>query len=318
MTLSDVSHIPSALDSSIMAPPMMRMGEGRSSVRGGRGGTVKKQLLASRTPLATSTKPRAPTSRGPQTVTKAGSQNSAKALPQTAVKAKPQFQASAVKNISQPREADSQVEEEITDEMLFKKYADYLNSAFINMKTQEALKNAKAKVDKQIFQAFSRNEEMRQKVITKKKELAVRKSLAQLDNSLELLEKIQAPALKQISDLEEKMAKILGCLRITQHQLAVNGVTIENQEQAREELEKICAHLETMIVSTAPSMVALGARSGDVKMAAENYSQLAENFEMSAQIVKECWKLVKEAGELATQVRIKIFRSNQCFLMFIT
>ena len=110
-------------------------------MRGGRGGTVKKQLLASRTPLATSTKPRAPTSRGPQTVTKAGSQNSAKALPQTAVKAKPQFQASTVKNISQPREADSQVEEEITDEMLFKKYADYLNAAFINTKTQSTLFN---------------------------------------------------------------------------------------------------------------------------------------------------------------------------------
>merc|ERR1719370_2286991 len=43
MTLSDVSHIPSALDSSTMAPPMMRMGEGRNSVRGtSRGVAVKK------------------------------------------------------------------------------------------------------------------------------------------------------------------------------------------------------------------------------------------------------------------------------------
>ena len=113
---------------------------------------------------------------------------------------------------------------------MFKEYADYLHAAFINMKTQEALKSAKLKVDRQVFQGFSRNEEMRQKVIAKKKELVVRKALAQLEDSLQVLESRLAPALALTSDLEEKMGKILSSLRSTQHQLAVKGVTIENQE----------------------------------------------------------------------------------------
>ena len=317
MTLSDVSHIPSALDCSVMAPPMMRMGEGRSSVRGNtRGGAVKKQLLASRTPFAPSAKVQAPSSRGPVTVTKTGTQKNIKAPVQTvtkaqtqsSVKARQQHQAlgssTAVKNLSKPRDADLN-EEETTDEMLFKDYVDYLHAAFINMKTQEAVKNARARVDKQMFQGFSRNEEMRQKVIAKKKELAVRKALAQLDDSLQLLESRLAPALALASDMEEKMARVLTSLRSTQHQLAVKGVTIENQEQAKEELEQICEQLKTMTESTAPSQSALGGRFGDVKEAAENYSKLAESFEASTQIVKECWKLVEEAGELATQVEIK-------------
>jgi len=308
MTLSDVSHIPSALDCSVMAPPMMRMGEGRSSVRGNtRGGAVKKQLLASRTPLAPSAKVQAPSSRGPVTLTKTGKapvQTVTKAQTQSSVKARQQHQAltssAAVKNLSKPRDADLH-EEETTDEMLFKDYVDYLHAAFINMKTQEAVKNARARVDKQMFQGFSRNEEMRQKVIAKKKELAVRKALAQLDDSLQLLESRLAPALTLASDMEEKMARVLASLRSTQHQLAVKGVTIENQEQAKEELEQICEQLKTMTESTAPSQSALGGRFGDVKEAAENYSKLAESFEASTQIVKECWKLVEEAGELATQ-----------------
>jgi len=308
MTLSDVSHIPSALDCSVMAPPMMRMGEGRSSVRGNtRGGAVKKQLLASRTPLAPSAKVQAPSSRGPVTLTKTGKapvQTVTKAQTQSSVKARQQHQAlgssTAVKNLSKPRDADL-LEEETTDEMLFKDYVDYLHAAFINMKTQEAVKNARARVDKQMFQGFSRNEEMRQKVIAKKKELAVRKALAQLDDSLQLLESRLAPALTLASDMEEKMARVLASLRSTQHQLAVKGVTIENQEQAKEELEQICEQLKTMTESTAPSQAALGGRFGDVKEAAENYSKLAESFEASTQIVKECWKLVEEAGELATQ-----------------
>jgi len=310
MTLSDVSHIPSALDFSMMAPPMMRMGEGRSSVRGNsREGTIKKQLLASRTPLAPSAKVQA---RGPVTVTKAGFQKNLKAPlqtvtkvpPQSSVKARQQHQAAtsctAVKNLSKPHDADLQ-EEETTDEMLFKDYVDYLHAAFINMKTQEAVKNAKARVDKQMFQGFSRNEEMRQKVIAKKKELAVRKALAQLDTSLQLLESRLAPALTLASDMEEKMARVLASLRSTQHQLAVKGVTIDNQEQAKEELEQICEQFKTMTESTALSQAALCGRFDDVKKAAENYSKLAESFETSTQIVNECWKLVEEAGELATQ-----------------
>ena len=318
MTLGDVSHIPSALDSSTMAPPMMRMGEGRSSVRGhNRGGAVKKQLLTSRAPLVKSAvRGQLPTSRGPLPVTKAGAQKNIKApvqtvvkvQPQSSMKARPQHQppptSAALKNLSKPRDADMQEEEEITDEMLFKDYVDYLHAAFINMKTQEAVKNTKARVDKQMFQGFSRNEEMRQKVIAKKKELAVRKALAQLDDSLQLLESRLAPALTLVSDLEVKMGRVLASLRSTQHQLAVKGVTIENQEKAKEELEQICKHLKTMTESTALSQSALGGRAGDVKEAAENYSMLVENFEASTQIVKECWKLVEEAGELATQVEI--------------
>ena len=318
MTLSDVSHIPSALDSSTMAPPMMRMGEGRSSVRGNsRGVAVKKQLLTSRAPLATSAKVQAPTSRGLQTVTKAGTQKSfkapivSKAQPQSSMKARQQQQppatSTASKNLSKPCDVDLQgVEEEITDEMLFKDYVDYLHAAFINMKTQEAVKHTKAKVDKQMFQGFSRNEEMRQKVIAKNKELAVRKALAQLDDSLQLLESRLAPALTLTSDLEEKMARVLTSLRSTQHQLAVKGVTIENQEQAKEELEQICEQLEIMTSSTASSQAALGGRAGDVKLAAQNYSKLAGSFEASTLIVRECWKLVEEAGELATQVSMLI------------
>jgi len=308
MTLSDVSHIPSALDSSTMAPPMMRMGEGRSSVRGNnRGGAVKKQLLTSRAPSATSAKLQAPTSRGPQTVQKSfKAPIASKAQPQSSMKARQQQQplvtSTASKNLSKPRDADLQGEEEgISDEMLFKDYVDYLHAAFINMKTQEAVKNTKAKVDKQMFQGFSRNEEMRQKVIAKKKELAVRKALAQLDDSLQLLESRLAPALTLASDLEEKMARVVASLRSTQHQLAVKGVTIENQVQAKEELEQICEQLEIMTSSTASSQAALGGRAGDVKEAAENYSKLAGSFEASTLIVRECWKLVEEAGELATQ-----------------
>jgi len=280
-------------------------------VRGNsRGVAVKKQLLTSRAPLATSAKVQAPTSRGLQT--KAGTQKSfkapiiTKAQPQSSMKTREQQQPLATstvsKNLSKPRDADLQgEEEEITDEMLFKDYVDYLHAAFINMKTQEAVRNTKAKVDKQMFQGFSRNEEMRQKVIAKKKELAVRKALAQLDDSLQLLESRLAPALTLTSDLEEKMARVLTSLRSTQHQLAVKGVTIENQEQAKEELEQICEQLEIMTSSTASSQAALGGRAGDVKLAAENYSKLAGSFEASTLIVRECWKLVEEAGELATQ-----------------
>lgn len=302
MTLGDVSHIPPALDASMMAPPMLRMAEGRSSVRGnrdGRGG-VKKQLLSSRTPLTTPAKGLPSMSKGCRTDLKTNT----KTNPPTSVKATRQKQdqpvlppSTAVKNLSKPRDVE---DGEVTEEALFKEYADYLHAAFINMKTQEALKNAKLKVDRQVFQGFSRNEEMRQKVIAKKKELVVRKALAQLEDSLQVLESRLAPALALTSDLEEKMRKILSSLRSTQHQLAVKGVTIENQE-AKKELDEICHQLEVFSLATSPSRAALDVRAGEVKESAEDFSKLAESFEASSQIVKDCWRLVDEAGELATQ-----------------
>jgi len=309
MTLGDVSHIPPALDASMMAPPMLRMAEGRSSVRGnrdGRGG-VKKQLLSSRTPLTTPAKGLPSMSKGCRTDLKTNT----KTNPPTSVKATQQPLATrqkqdqpilppstAVKNLSKPRDVE---DGEVTEEALFKEYADYLHAAFINMKTQEALKNAKLKVDRQVFQGFSRNEEMRQKVIAKKKELVVRKALAQLEDSLQVLESRLAPALALTSDLEEKMRKILSSLRSTQHQLAVKGVTIENQEEAKKELDEICHQLEVFSLATSPSRAALDVRAGEVKESAEDFSKLAESFEASSQIVKDCWRLVDEAGELATQ-----------------
>ena len=304
MTLSDVSHIPPALDASMMAPPMLRMAEGRSSVRGnrdGRGG-VKKQLLSSRTPLTTPAKG----SKGCRTDTKTNFPTSVKATQQPLATRQKQDQpvlppSTAVKNLSKPRDVE---DGEVTDEALFKEYADYLHAAFINMKTQEALKNAKLKVDRQVFQGFSRNEEMRQKVIAKKKELVVRKALAQLEDSLQVLESRLSPALALTSDLEEKMGKILSSLRSTQHQLAVKGVTIENQEEAKKELDEICHQLEVLSLATSPSRAALDVRAGEVKESAEDFSKLAESFEASSQIVKDCWRLVDEAGELATQVFI--------------
>ena len=312
MTLSDVSHIPPALDASMMAPPMLRVAEGRSSVRGnrdGRGG-VKKQLLSSRTPLTTPAKGLPSTSKGcrtdTKTITKTNPPTSVKATQQPLATRQKQDQpvpppSTAFKNLSKPRDVE---DGEVTDEALFKEYADYLHAAFINMKTQEALKNAKLKVDRQVFQGFSRNEEMRQKVIAKKKELVVRKALAQLEDSLQVLESRLAPALALTSDLEEKMGKILASLRSTQHQLAVKGVTIENQEEAKKELDEICHQLEVLSLATSPSRAALDVRAGEVKESAEDFSKLAESFEASSQIVKDCWRLVDEAGELATQVFI--------------
>ena len=155
-----------------------------------------------------------------------------------------------------------------------------------------------------MFQGFSRNEEMRQKVIAKKKELVVRKALAQLEDSLQVLESRLAPALVLTSDLEEKMGKILASLRSTQHQLAVKGVTIENQEEAKKELDEICHQLEVLSLATSPSSAALDVRASEVKESAEDFSKLAESFETSSQIVKDCWRLVDQAGELATQVFI--------------
>merc|ERR1712025_796374 len=101
-----------------------------------------------------------------------------------------------------------------------------------------------------------------------KKELAVRKALAQLDESLQLLESRLAPSLTLASEMEEKMGRVLATLRSTQHQLAVKGVTIENQEQAKEELEQICEQLQTMAESTVPTQAALCSRAGDVAEAA--------------------------------------------------
>ena len=312
MTLSDVSHIPPALDASMMAPPMLRMAEGRSSVRGnrdGRGG-VKKQLLSSGTPLTTPAKGLPSTSKGcrtdTKTITKTNPPTSVKATQQPLATRQKQDQpvpppSTAFKNLSKPRDVE---DGEVTDEALFKEYADYLHAAFINMKTQEALKNAKLKVDRQVFQGFSRNEEMRQKVIAKKKELVVRKALAQLEDSLQVLESRLAPALALTSDLEEKMGKILASLRSTQHQLAVKGVIIENQEEAKKELDEIRHQLEVLSLATSPSSAALDVRASEVKESAEYFSKLAESFETSSQIVKDCWRLVDQAGELATQVFI--------------
>ena len=280
MTLSDVSHIPPALDSSMMAPPMLRMAEGRSSVRGnrdGRGG-VKKQLLSSRTPLTTPAKGLPSTSKGcrtdTKTITKTNPPTSVKATQQPLATRQKQDQpvpppSTAFKNLSKPRDVE---DGEVTDEALFKEYADYLHAAFINMKTQH--------------------------------QLFVRKALAQLEDSLQVLESRLAPALALTSDLEEKMGKILASLRSTQHQLAVKGVTIENQEEAKKELDEICHQLEVLSLATSPSRAALDVRAGEVKESAEDFSKLAESFEASSQIVKDCWRLVDEAGELATQVFI--------------
>ena len=276
MTLSDVSHIPPALDSSMMAPPMLRMAEGRSSVRGNRDGLggVKKQLLSSRTPLTTPAKGLPSMSKGCRTDTKTNFPTSVKATQQPLVSRQKQDQpilppSTAVKNLSKPRDVE---DGEVTDEALFKEYADYLHAAFINMKTQ--------------------------------RQLFVRKALAQLEDSLQVLESRLAPALALTSDLEEKMGKILASLRSTQHQLAVKGVIIENQEEAKKELDEIRHQLEVLSLATSPSSAALEVRAGEVKESAEDFSKLAESFETSSQIVKGCWRLVDIAGELATQVFI--------------
>ena len=144
MTLGDVSHIPPALDAPMMAPPMLRMAEGRSSVRGnrdGRGG-VKKQLLSSRTPLTTPAKGLPSISKGCRTDAKTNT----KTNPPTSVKATPQPLATRqkqdqsilppstdVKNLSKPRDVEDGY---VSEEALFKEYADYLHAAFINMKTR--------------------------------------------------------------------------------------------------------------------------------------------------------------------------------------
>merc|ERR1719509_727611 len=181
-----------SLDTSMAPPPPMRRAGARAGARG-----AKQPLAPSRAPQSAMKAPQTAT-KAPQAATKA---------PQAAAKAPQATKAPAPvsKNTSRSREGG---EEEITDEMMRDAYDGYLQAKLIRQKSEGNRALVAAAAERQVFQAFTATEELRQRVMAARRRKAVAGGLARL-------------------------AMGLGKVK---HHVLVKGVTIETEEQAQEEM----------------------------------------------------------------------------------
>lgn len=293
-TLSDLTmdmstiEAKEALDTSMAPPPPMKRVGARASARG-----AKQPLGPSRAPQS-ARKPPTSAMKAPVRVSQ-----TAKKAPQTATKALPIARApSAVsKNSSRSREGE---EEEVTEEMMRDAYDGYLQAKLIRQKSESNRALVVAAAERQIFQAFTATEELRQRVMAARRRKAVAEGLGRLEAAAGLAGRRLGPALALLEEGEQRLARLAMGLGKVKHHVLVKGVTIETEEQAQEEMEGLCHLLQDLVTSSAPADAAIAARTADMEAMAGALQDLLHHYESTAETLKECRVLLGEGSSLAT------------------
>jgi len=293
-TLSDLTmdmstiEAKEALDTSMAPPPPMKRVGARASARG-----AKQPLGPSRAPQS-ARKPPTSAMKAPVRVSQ-----TAKKAPQTATKAPPIARApSAVsKNSSRSREGE---EEEVTEEMMRDAYDGYLQAKLIRQKSESNRALVVAAAERQIFQAFTATEELRQRVMAARRRKAVAEGLGRLEAAAGLAGRRLGPALALLEEGEQRLARLAMGLGKVKHHVLVKGVTIETEEQAQEEMEGLCHLLQDLVTSSAPADAAIAARTADMEAMTGALQDLLHHYESTAETLKECRVLLGEGSSLAT------------------
>jgi len=295
-----------SLDTSMAPPPPMRRAGARASARG-----AKQPLAPSRAPQSAMKAPmsamKAPTrvpkvpqsaTKAPQTATKAP--QAATKAPQAAAKAPQATKAPAPvsKNTSRSREGG---EEEITDEMMRDAYDGYLQAKLIRQKSEGNRALVAAAAERQVFQAFTATEELRQRVMAARRRKAVAGALGRLEAAAGLAGRRLGPALALLEEGEQRLARLAMGLGKVKHHVLVKGVTIETEEQAQEEMEGLCRLLQELVTSSAPADAAIAARTGDMQAMTATLQSLLHHYESTAETLKECRGMLGQGTCLATQ-----------------
>jgi hypothetical protein len=156
-------------------------------------------------------------------------------------------------------------EDDITEEMVDGAYDRYLQSTYLAMKSKENRKVVEKKLEKELVQAFTVTEELRQKVLRKRREKAVAMALARLRSSLALAGRRLGPAAGVLAGVEARLGRLAAGLGGLQHSIAVRGVTV-GEEAAQEELEAVCGQLEQLVAGMEGTEAALVTRAQDTQV----------------------------------------------------
>lgn len=206
----------------------------------------------------------------------------------------------AVKVQSRSREvASDDTEDEISEEAMETAYTKYLQSLYIATKSFENKNKIEKKCDKQLFQAFTATEELRQQVLQKQKENVLWASLNRLGRSLKAVRCLVSPVLEVLGTTQEDLGRLAEGLSRVQHNLIVHGVTIADEQEAEAVLESVCAQLEQFHTSASFYDTLVVSRAGNIKKMAAQFEALAESYSRSLQLIKECRKLVSDGERLA-------------------
>jgi len=196
---------------------------------------------------------------------------------------------------------DASQDGEITDEMIDHVYFRYIQSQYIEMKSEQALEETKAQCEKQVFDAWMAYEELAQEYTEKLKRVETWKTLSAMQASLKVLREKLQPIVDVMDGLKAKFGKINAGLDAVKHNLAVQGITIEDQKIAKEELENMDKLFSKFLEDT-DAIDAKVDRDMDNKLEmAQEYSKLAANFAEALRLSDDCKKLLKTAEQVALQ-----------------
>lgn len=201
------------------------------------------------------------------------------------------------KNSSRSREGE---EEEVTEEMMRDAYDGYLQAKLIRQKSESNRALVVAAAERQIFQAFTATEELRQRVMAARRRKAVAEALGRLEAAAGLAGRRLGPALALLEEGEQRLARLAMGLNKVKHHVLVKGVTIETEEEAQEEMEGLCHLLQDLVTSSAPADAAIAARTADMEAMTGALQDLLHHYESTAETLKECRVLLGEGSSLAT------------------
>lgn len=195
--------------------------------------------------------------------------------------------------------ADESDDEYVTDEQLDAAYTRYIQAEFIYMKSKEAEKRTKEECEEQLFRAWSGLEEMRMKYNQKLEEVRIWKTLEMMQESLKVVKSKLQPALEVMEGFQDNFALVATGLDAVKHNLAVQGISIEDQHVAREELDKLSDLFDKFNTETEDLGEAVGERTEEVQAMATEYERLAENFSQALRLSEDCQKLLTTLNQVA-------------------
>merc|ERR1712179_617232 len=198
-------------------------------------------------------------------------------------------------------EADADTDEdEVTDEMMNVAYTRYLQAKFIEMRSRQAKERAEKECRNQLFHAFSATENLRQEIMRKQEEELMWSNIAMMKKSLEVEKKL-SPALNVLESVNYKLSLVGVGLDKVKHNLIVQGVNLADQETAAKELESLSEMFKKFNEDVVVHKNVIEAEGVDVAKMAAEYSNLAEKYSRTVEILKDCESLLGQADQLTDQ-----------------
>jgi len=190
---------------------------------------------------------------------------------------------------------------EITDEMIDYAYYRYIQSQYIEMQSEQALEESKIQCEKQVFDAWMAYEELAKEVNEKFKRIETWKTLEAMQVSLKVLKEKLQPIVDVMDGIKSKFAKINDGLDAVKHNLALQGLSIEDQQIAKEELINMDKLFDKFLKDTEAIDAKVDVDMDKRLEMAQEYSKLASNFSEALRLSDDCKKLLNTAEQVALQ-----------------